>query len=141
VPAHGLAPQNLSSDKRVDVCADSDEDRGSTPLASSLRLERSVKRRLPRRSATKAGVLVATCVAAPRLRLGRPALFVHDPSSDPLSMNGFYYVYILVSEIDDEIHYSGVATDLRSRLAEHNRGKCSHTSKRKPWKIETAVAF
>jgi len=32
-----LAPQNLSSDKHVDVCADSDEDRGSTPLASSLR--------------------------------------------------------------------------------------------------------
>jgi hypothetical protein len=31
-----LAPQNLSSDKHVDVCADSDEDRGSTPLASSL---------------------------------------------------------------------------------------------------------
>src|SRR4029453_13570376 len=35
VPAHGLAPQNLSSDKHVDVCPDSDEDRGSTPLASS----------------------------------------------------------------------------------------------------------
>ena len=36
MPAHGLAPQNLSSDKHVDVCADSDEDRGSTPLASIL---------------------------------------------------------------------------------------------------------
>jgi len=35
-PAHGLAPQNLSPDKHVDVCADSDEDRGSTPLASNL---------------------------------------------------------------------------------------------------------
>src|SRR4029077_13255190 len=35
-PAHGLAPQNLSPDKRVDVCADSDEDRGSTPLASTM---------------------------------------------------------------------------------------------------------
>jgi len=56
-------------------------------------------------------------------------------------MNGFYHVYVLVSEIDDKIHYSGVTTDLRSRLAEHNRGKCSHTSKHKPWKIETAVAF
>src|SRR5213592_4234306 len=37
--AHGLAPQNLSPDKHVDVCVDSDEDRGSTPLASSLRFE------------------------------------------------------------------------------------------------------
>jgi hypothetical protein len=36
VPAHGLAPQNLSSDKHVDVCAESDEDRGSTPLASNF---------------------------------------------------------------------------------------------------------
>ena len=35
MPAHGSAPQNLSSDKRVDVCVDGDEDRGSTPLASS----------------------------------------------------------------------------------------------------------
>ena len=35
MPVHGLAPQNLSPDKRVDVCADRDEDRGSTPLASS----------------------------------------------------------------------------------------------------------
>ena len=35
MPAHGLAPQNFSPDKRVDVCVDGDEDRGSTPLASS----------------------------------------------------------------------------------------------------------
>jgi len=33
--AHGLAPQNLSPDKHVDVRVDSVEDRGSTPLASS----------------------------------------------------------------------------------------------------------
>ena len=41
VPAHGMAPQNLSPDKHVDVCVESDEDRGSTPLASSLRSQRS----------------------------------------------------------------------------------------------------
>src|SRR4029079_13305956 len=35
VAAHRSAPQNLLPDKRVDVCADSDEDRGSTPLAST----------------------------------------------------------------------------------------------------------
>jgi len=56
-------------------------------------------------------------------------------------MNGFYYVYILVSELDDEMHYSGITTNLRCRLAEHNRGKCPHTAKHRPWKIETAVAF
>ena len=36
VPVHGLAPQNLSPDTHVDVCADSDEDRGSIPLASAF---------------------------------------------------------------------------------------------------------
>jgi putative endonuclease len=56
-------------------------------------------------------------------------------------MEGFYYVYILVSEVESEMHYSGITTDLRSRLAEHNRGKCPHTAKHRPWKIETAVAF
>ncbi|PYL32747.1 MAG: excinuclease ABC subunit C [Verrucomicrobia bacterium] len=56
-------------------------------------------------------------------------------------MDAFYYVYILVSEVDDEIHYSGITTDLGSRLAEHNRGKCPYTAKHRPWKIETAVAF
>ena len=35
MPAHGSAPQNLSPDKHVDVRVESDEDRGSTPLASS----------------------------------------------------------------------------------------------------------
>jgi predicted GIY-YIG superfamily endonuclease len=56
-------------------------------------------------------------------------------------MNGFYYVYILVSEVDNEMHYSGITSDLGSMLAEHNRGKCQHTAKHRPWKIETAVAF
>jgi hypothetical protein len=55
VPAHRLAPQNLSSDKHVDVCADSDEDRGSTPLASSLRFE-ARKGRLSRRSFSVGGL-------------------------------------------------------------------------------------
>ncbi|MFZ0917962.1 MAG: GIY-YIG nuclease family protein [Candidatus Udaeobacter sp.] len=54
---------------------------------------------------------------------------------------GFYYVYILVSEADERLHYSGLTRDLNTRLAEHNRGKCPHTSKHGPWKIETAIAF
>jgi predicted GIY-YIG superfamily endonuclease len=56
-------------------------------------------------------------------------------------MEAFYYVYILVSEVDDEIHYSGITTDLGSRLGEHNRGKCPYTAKHRPWKIETVAAF
>ncbi|MFM8807684.1 MAG: GIY-YIG nuclease family protein, partial [Chthoniobacterales bacterium] len=32
-------------------------------------------------------------------------------------------------------------SDLDSRLHAHNAGKVSHTSKYKPWRLETAVAF
>jgi hypothetical protein len=73
VPAHGLAPQNLSSDKHVDVCVDSDEDRGSTPLASSLRSQRSGERRLSRRSLGEGGPPWGCSIFCCELRLGKPA--------------------------------------------------------------------
>ena len=53
----------------------------------------------------------------------------------------FHYVYILKSEAIPERHYIGVTSDLTQRLAAHNSGKVSHTSKFKPWTIETAFAF
>lgn len=53
----------------------------------------------------------------------------------------FHYVYILVSESDPDRHYVGSTSDLNSRLAAHNAGKVSHTSKHKPWRVESAVAF
>ena len=56
-------------------------------------------------------------------------------------MKAFHYVYILVSETDHELHYSGIPSNLNARLVEHNRGKCPHTAKHRPWKIETAIAF
>jgi putative endonuclease len=56
-------------------------------------------------------------------------------------MKAFHYVYILVSETDNTLHYSGITAHLNVRLAEHNRGKCPHTAKYRPWKVETAVAF
>jgi putative endonuclease len=56
-------------------------------------------------------------------------------------MNGFYYVYVLVSETDSETHYTGITPDLTARLKKHNQSACVQTSKRRPWKIETAVAF
>lgn len=56
-------------------------------------------------------------------------------------MKAFHYVYILVSETDDGLHYTGITDDLNARLVEHNRGKCPHTAKHTPWRIETAVAF
>ena len=47
-PAHGLASQNYSPDKRVDVRAHSDEDRGSTPLASTF-MGKTIWRETPKK--------------------------------------------------------------------------------------------
>jgi predicted GIY-YIG superfamily endonuclease len=56
-------------------------------------------------------------------------------------MQRFFYVYILVSEADTTTHYTGVTQDLKERLREHNRGACPHSSKCRPWRLETAIAF
>ena len=53
----------------------------------------------------------------------------------------FHYIYILKSDIDPARHYVGMTDDLQKRLAAHNSGKVSHTSKFKPCSIETAIAF
>ncbi|HVY03816.1 MAG TPA: GIY-YIG nuclease family protein [Caulobacterales bacterium] len=50
------------------------------------------------------------------------------------------YVYILESENDGHF-YVGLTDDLRERLAKHNRGEVPHTSKFRPWRIKTYVAF
>jgi putative endonuclease len=56
-------------------------------------------------------------------------------------MKDFIYVYILVSQANSAIHYTGVTRDLEQRLLEHNRGNCPPTSQHGSWRIETAVAF
>ena len=56
-------------------------------------------------------------------------------------MKNFFYVYILVSEVDGTIHNSGLTRDLQDRLMMHNQGRCRHTRKHRPWRIETAIAF
>jgi predicted GIY-YIG superfamily endonuclease len=56
-------------------------------------------------------------------------------------MKRFFYVYILVSQIDDTKHYTGLTRNLSGRLEDHNQGHCPHTSKFRPWKIEATVAF
>jgi predicted GIY-YIG superfamily endonuclease len=55
-------------------------------------------------------------------------------------MNSFCYVYILRSE-DGNHHYIGYTHDLQARLTKHNAGGCPHTTKYRPWQIETAVSF
>jgi predicted GIY-YIG superfamily endonuclease len=53
----------------------------------------------------------------------------------------FFYVYILQSENDVDHFYVGFTTDLQTRLKTHNTGHVPHTSKYRPWRIKTAIAF
>ena len=50
------------------------------------------------------------------------------------------YVYILES-IDSGHFYVGVTDDLRARLARHNAGEVTHTTKHRPWRLKTYVGF
>lgn len=51
------------------------------------------------------------------------------------------YVYIISSLTHPEQRYFGITSDLRQRLSDHNNGMSVHTSKFRPWQIETYVAF
>jgi len=50
-------------------------------------------------------------------------------------------VYILRSVTFPDRHYTGITEDLRGRLTKHNAGEVAHTSKYKPWRLKTYVAF
>ena len=50
------------------------------------------------------------------------------------------YVYILES-LDSAHFYIGITSDLKARLAKHNAGEVPHTSKYRPWRLKTYVAF
>jgi len=47
----------------------------------------------------------------------------------------------LLESLDAEHFYTGITDDLRARLAAHNAGEVTHTSKYKPWRLKTYVAF
>jgi putative endonuclease len=52
-----------------------------------------------------------------------------------------YYVYLIESIDTADQRYIGLTMGLRRRLIEHNSGKSKHTSKYRPWKLETYLAF
>ena len=59
----------------------------------------------------------------------------------PSHLIAMYYAYILESITKPDEFYRGHTDDLKRRVAEHNTGKCSHTSKFKPWKVKFYAAF
>ena len=52
-----------------------------------------------------------------------------------------FYTYILRSLSHPDQRYIGSTADLQARLTKHNAGEVPHTSKFKPWRIQTAIAF
>ena len=53
----------------------------------------------------------------------------------------FHYVYIIQSKSVTDRFYTGFTENIENRLKDHNSGKDPHTSKHKPWRIKTAIAF
>ena len=51
------------------------------------------------------------------------------------------YVYLIRSIADPSQIYIGATSDLKQRLADHNSGKSTHTSKFTPWELEFYLAF
>ncbi len=52
-----------------------------------------------------------------------------------------HYVYLLQSQSHPQQRYIGLTSDLRARLAKHNEGDVPHTSKFRPWTIQTYAAL
>ncbi len=50
-------------------------------------------------------------------------------------------VYVLKSEADPTRYYTGLTSDIASRLEAHNAGRCPHTVSGKPWIIDLIVEF
>ena len=50
-------------------------------------------------------------------------------------------VYILRSQSHPDQRYIGLTNDLNARLEKHNSGGSPHTSKYRPWELETTIAF
>jgi putative endonuclease len=51
------------------------------------------------------------------------------------------YVYLLESIDSPDQTYVGLTDDLKSRFAAHNAGGSPHTSKYRPWRLVTYLAF
>lgn len=52
-----------------------------------------------------------------------------------------FYVYLVESLSTYGQRYVGLTADLKRRMQEHNSGKSAHTSKYRPWRLVTYLAF
>ena len=50
-------------------------------------------------------------------------------------------VYVIRAIANPRRFYTGLAADVRSRLAEHNAGNSPHTAKHRPWRLHVVIQF
>jgi putative endonuclease len=50
-------------------------------------------------------------------------------------------VYVLKSTSDPRRYYTGLTSNLSTRLDAHNNGHCSHTASGRPWIVDVVVEF
>jgi putative endonuclease len=51
------------------------------------------------------------------------------------------FVYVLKNQESPPRYYTGVTSDVPTRQAEHNAGRCIHTSKYRRWPIDLVIEF
>jgi predicted GIY-YIG superfamily endonuclease len=51
------------------------------------------------------------------------------------------FVYVVRSETHPERHYTGVTSDVLSRIALHNTAQSGHTIDHRPWRLVVAIEF
>ena len=51
------------------------------------------------------------------------------------------FVYVLRNDESPPRYYTGVTSNMATRLAEHNAGSCTHTAKYRPWSIDVVIEF
>jgi putative endonuclease len=50
-------------------------------------------------------------------------------------------VYVLRNADPNPKFYVGLSSDVDARLADHNRGGCSHTAFHRPWHLHVVIEF
>jgi putative endonuclease len=51
------------------------------------------------------------------------------------------FVYVLKSADSKPHFYAGLTSNVRSRLADHNAGRCPHTARYRPWQLHVVIEF
>jgi putative endonuclease len=52
-----------------------------------------------------------------------------------------HFVYVLRNGDPSPSFYVGLTSDVERRLADHNAGRCRHTSSRRPWEVHVVIEF